>query len=158
MEFTCKLVSLLVARPNTLWCAYGAFNIRCPTGTQKDGGGGGRKNNGNGMVGGNQYSFRTGGGESRFLKETSRKEVVLHQLIITSCVCVNQACSPRAFVKAYVKRKTTKGDTLAQKSRESPPPQRHEVKILMGIWRGTGSTRLRNLAVLSILVFNSMPS
>eukprot|EP00983_Pelagomonas_calceolata_P068801 1150093-Pelagomonas_calceolata.AAC.1 len=47
---------------------------------------------------------------------------------------------------------------LAQKGRESPPPQRCELKMLMGILRVTGSTWLHNLAVTSILVFNSTPS
>eukprot|EP00983_Pelagomonas_calceolata_P075819 1153164-Pelagomonas_calceolata.AAC.1 len=39
-----------------------------------------------------------------------------------------------------------KGDTLAQKSREPPPPQSYQEQKLMGIWRVTGSTRLQNLA------------
>eukprot|EP00983_Pelagomonas_calceolata_P026071 818821-Pelagomonas_calceolata.AAC.1 len=40
-------------------------------------------------------------------------------------------------------------------------PLHHEdykKKFLMGIWRVIGSTRLHNLAVRSILVFNSTPS
>eukprot|EP00983_Pelagomonas_calceolata_P070835 1150942-Pelagomonas_calceolata.AAC.2 len=41
-----------------------------------------------------------------------------------------------------------KGDTLAQKSLESPPPRSYEKKILMGIWRVIGSTRLRGLTAL----------
>eukprot|EP00983_Pelagomonas_calceolata_P040982 1137844-Pelagomonas_calceolata.AAC.1 len=40
-----------------------------------------------------------------------------------------------------------KGDTLAQKSRGSPPPRSYKKKIIMGIWRVTGSTRLHDLAV-----------
>eukprot|EP00983_Pelagomonas_calceolata_P045850 1139895-Pelagomonas_calceolata.AAC.5 len=52
-----------------------------------------------------------------------------------------------------------KGGALAQKSRESPPPQSYKTDIakrdLLG--RVTGSTRLQNLAVKSIIVFNSTP-
>eukprot|EP00983_Pelagomonas_calceolata_P046297 1140095-Pelagomonas_calceolata.AAC.4 len=51
-----------------------------------------------------------------------------------------------------------KGDTLAQKSRESPSPRSYKKKTLMGIWRVIGSTRLHNLAARSIFVFNSTPS
>eukprot|EP00983_Pelagomonas_calceolata_P088061 1157111-Pelagomonas_calceolata.AAC.1 len=43
-----------------------------------------------------------------------------------------------------------KGDILAQKSRESPPPQSYKKKILIGIWRFIGSTRLHNLAARSL--------
>eukprot|EP00983_Pelagomonas_calceolata_P050168 1141837-Pelagomonas_calceolata.AAC.1 len=39
-----------------------------------------------------------------------------------------------------------KGDTLAQKSLESPPPRSYKKRILMGFWRVIGSTRLHNLA------------
>eukprot|EP00983_Pelagomonas_calceolata_P094602 1157904-Pelagomonas_calceolata.AAC.9 len=44
-----------------------------------------------------------------------------------------------------------KGDTLAQKSRESPPPQSCEVNMLIRIRRVIGSTRLHNLAARSSL-------
>eukprot|EP00983_Pelagomonas_calceolata_P006297 208488-Pelagomonas_calceolata.AAC.2 len=59
-----------------------------------------------------------------------------------------------------------KGDTLARKSGESPPPQRcancghHRAtkqKVLMGIRTAAGSSRLQNLAVRSTIVFNSTP-
>eukprot|EP00983_Pelagomonas_calceolata_P014955 474993-Pelagomonas_calceolata.AAC.1 len=50
------------------------------------------------------------------------------------------------------------GDTLAQKSLESPPLRSYNKKILMGIWRVIGITQLHNLAARSILVFNSTPS
>eukprot|EP00983_Pelagomonas_calceolata_P060470 1146372-Pelagomonas_calceolata.AAC.8 len=43
-------------------------------------------------------------------------------------------------------------DTLAQKSLQSPPPRNYTKKIMMGIWRVIGSTRLHNLATRSILV------
>eukprot|EP00983_Pelagomonas_calceolata_P089072 1157271-Pelagomonas_calceolata.AAC.24 len=46
-------------------------------------------------------------------------------------------------------------ETLAQKSRESPPPQSRGDKGLTGIWRVARSTRLQSLAVRRILVFNS---
>eukprot|EP00983_Pelagomonas_calceolata_P013758 441042-Pelagomonas_calceolata.AAC.1 len=39
-----------------------------------------------------------------------------------------------------------KEDTLAEKSLESPRPRSYKLKILMGIWRIIGSTRLHNLA------------
>eukprot|EP00983_Pelagomonas_calceolata_P052297 1142788-Pelagomonas_calceolata.AAC.2 len=51
-----------------------------------------------------------------------------------------------------------KGDTLAQKSRKSPPPRSYKKKTLVGIWRVTGSAWLHNLAAKSIRVFSSTPS
>eukprot|EP00983_Pelagomonas_calceolata_P076306 1153372-Pelagomonas_calceolata.AAC.2 len=51
-----------------------------------------------------------------------------------------------------------KGDALAPKSRESPPPQSLKTKVLMGVWRLTGSTWLQNLAVRSVFVLNGMPT
>eukprot|EP00983_Pelagomonas_calceolata_P057320 1145025-Pelagomonas_calceolata.AAC.1 len=45
-----------------------------------------------------------------------------------------------------------KGETLAQKSGESPPPRFYKKRMLMGIWRVTGSTRTQNLAVRSAIV------
>eukprot|EP00983_Pelagomonas_calceolata_P038534 1136819-Pelagomonas_calceolata.AAC.3 len=66
--------------------------------------------------------------------------------------------------KKYIGRRVSpyissgKGDTLAQKSRESPSPRSCKKKALMGIWRVFGITRLQNLAARSILVFNSTPS
>eukprot|EP00983_Pelagomonas_calceolata_P006052 200856-Pelagomonas_calceolata.AAC.1 len=38
-----------------------------------------------------------------------------------------------------------KGDTLAQKSPESPPPRSYKKKILVGTWRVRGSARLLDL-------------
>eukprot|EP00983_Pelagomonas_calceolata_P107985 1159404-Pelagomonas_calceolata.AAC.12 len=46
-----------------------------------------------------------------------------------------------------------KGDTLAQKSRESPPPQSYKKNTLMGIWRVTGSIWIQNLPARSNLIF-----
>eukprot|EP00983_Pelagomonas_calceolata_P069178 1150279-Pelagomonas_calceolata.AAC.3 len=46
-----------------------------------------------------------------------------------------------------------KGDTLAQKSRDSPPPPRWK-KILVGIWV-IGGTRPQNMAARSITVISS---
>eukprot|EP00983_Pelagomonas_calceolata_P023330 734651-Pelagomonas_calceolata.AAC.1 len=46
-----------------------------------------------------------------------------------------------------------KRDTLAQKSLESSPPRSYKKKILMGIWRVIGSTRLHDLAA-KISVFS----
>eukprot|EP00983_Pelagomonas_calceolata_P054230 1143623-Pelagomonas_calceolata.AAC.2 len=65
------------------------------------------------------------------------------------------------FIKYAEKRVPAvngKGDTLAQKSRESPPPRSYKKKTLMGIWRVIGSTQLHNQAARSILVFNSASS
>eukprot|EP00983_Pelagomonas_calceolata_P074153 1152439-Pelagomonas_calceolata.AAC.4 len=55
--------------------------------------------------------------------------------------------------KNYVGRENSpyinsgKGDTLAPKSRESPPPQSYKTYVLMGVWRVIGSTQLQNLVV-----------
>eukprot|EP00983_Pelagomonas_calceolata_P005945 198007-Pelagomonas_calceolata.AAC.1 len=38
------------------------------------------------------------------------------------------------------------------------PPRNYKKKIIMGIWRVIGSTRLHNLAARSVFVFNSTPS
>eukprot|EP00983_Pelagomonas_calceolata_P064085 1147974-Pelagomonas_calceolata.AAC.4 len=58
----------------------------------------------------------------------------------------------RKKTKNYVDRGSSpyinyrKEDTLAKKSLESPPPRSYKKKILLGIWRVIGSTRLHNLA------------
>eukprot|EP00983_Pelagomonas_calceolata_P079961 1154930-Pelagomonas_calceolata.AAC.1 len=56
---------------------------------------------------------------------------------------------------AYIKEKETHWHRRA-----ASPLQREATrqKMLMGIWRVTGSTQLQNLAVRSICVFNSTPS
>eukprot|EP00983_Pelagomonas_calceolata_P078124 1154161-Pelagomonas_calceolata.AAC.4 len=48
----------------------------------------------------------------------------------------------RETLPTSIKEKEPLGDTLAQKSRESPPPQVLRRKRLMWIWRVTRSTRL----------------
>eukprot|EP00983_Pelagomonas_calceolata_P006230 206711-Pelagomonas_calceolata.AAC.1 len=58
----------------------------------------------------------------------------------------------------YPQYQSGKGDKLAQKSRESPPPRSFKTENATGDLEVTGSTRLQNLAVRSIIVFNSTPS
>eukprot|EP00983_Pelagomonas_calceolata_P048262 1140987-Pelagomonas_calceolata.AAC.1 len=55
------------------------------------------------VVRGYQDSIRTADGESRSPRKITRKEVpvVLRQPVITSYVCVEQACSPRAFAESF---------------------------------------------------------
>eukprot|EP00983_Pelagomonas_calceolata_P002650 88040-Pelagomonas_calceolata.AAC.1 len=55
-------------------------------------------------------------------------------------------------------RASGKGDTLAQKSRGSPPPQSCITRIANENLEVTGSTRLLSLAVRSITVFMSTSS
>eukprot|EP00983_Pelagomonas_calceolata_P135253 1162138-Pelagomonas_calceolata.AAC.6 len=58
---------------------------------------------------------------------------------LTECSAVAAQSSP------YIN--SGKGDALAQKSRESPLPQSYKTEKQMRIWKVTGSTRLKHVAV-----------
>eukprot|EP00983_Pelagomonas_calceolata_P053592 1143354-Pelagomonas_calceolata.AAC.6 len=124
MKFTSKLNGTLVLHPSCLsWFLVCSVKHGPPTPKRMAlylhkiwfrfsthaAGGRRRGRSGFGMVGCNQYSIRTAGGESKYLRESTRKAArgcnykrgiwdlkVACQLIITSCV--NQA-SPRAFAE-----------------------------------------------------------
>eukprot|EP00983_Pelagomonas_calceolata_P067469 1149493-Pelagomonas_calceolata.AAC.2 len=66
-----------------------------------------------------------------------------------------QACVGADVV--YHSASAGKVDTLAQRSRDSPPSRSCRKKMHMGIWRLTGNIRLQNLAVRSNFVFTSTP-
>eukprot|EP00983_Pelagomonas_calceolata_P007185 233832-Pelagomonas_calceolata.AAC.1 len=64
------------------------------------------------------------------------------------CRCAASNCCPGLVYTGrspYIN--IGKGDTLAQKSREPPPPQDLRQKRLMWIWRVTRSTRVQNLTM-----------
>eukprot|EP00983_Pelagomonas_calceolata_P062384 1147285-Pelagomonas_calceolata.AAC.1 len=76
--------------------------------------------------------------------------------IAAALCCSKFTMQTRNEKKNYVGKgnspSSTKGNTLAQKSLESPPPRSYKKKILVGICRVVGSTRLHNLEARSILI------
>eukprot|EP00983_Pelagomonas_calceolata_P045280 1139654-Pelagomonas_calceolata.AAC.1 len=75
-----------------------------------------RRRSGLGLIGSNQYSIRSAKCKSRSLRKIAWKEargynsvgcmnrdleVVLHQPVVASLLCCNQACFPRAFAKSF---------------------------------------------------------